>query len=301
MKKLSKTISMLMCLLVCAFMLANTAFAAGVMTGTVTGATVNYRQTASQSGKKLGALAKGTSIIVYGKTGDWYKISINGKTAYMSARYVTVKTTASANLGAGIVSGSVVNMRKGPSTSAACVAKLHKNTVLKIVGTSGGWYKVAYNSYTGYIHSDYVSPTAATLTKAASSYTVSAAAPNAAEIQKVLNIADSLVGIPYVWGGTTTSGFDCSGFIYYVFRKAGYSDMPRTKQYNYGPHISRSNLVPGDMVFFNGTGSSLFHVGIYVGNHMFIHAPSPGKSVCYTTMASGYYYTNFRYGVRVIK
>jgi cell wall-associated NlpC family hydrolase len=91
---------------------------------------------------------------------------------------------------------------------------------------------------------------------------------------EVVNIARGLLGIPYVYGGTTPDGFDCSGFTQYVFRKAGVS-IPRTASAQQDAATPVSSPQPGDLVFF---GSPAWHVGIYTGNGMMIDSPREGKS-----------------------
>lgn len=100
----------------------------------------------------------------------------------------------------------------------------------------------------------------------------------------VLSNALSYIGTPYVWGGTTPSGFDCSGLTQYVYRDAGVS-LPRTaaQQSNKGERVSMNELEPGDLLFWGAQGSS-YHVGIYIGNGSFVHAPKPGDSVKITKM-----------------
>ncbi len=99
----------------------------------------------------------------------------------------------------------------------------------------------------------------------------------------VVNIARTLLGIPYVYGGTTTAGFDCSGFTSYVFAKAGVS-LPRTAAAQQAAATPVSNPQPGDLVFF---GSPAWHVGIYTGNGMMIDSPKPGKSTSERPVFSG--------------
>ncbi len=92
----------------------------------------------------------------------------------------------------------------------------------------------------------------------------------------IVDYAYKFLGTPYVWGGTSPSGFDCSGFTQYVFRNAAGVNLPRTTydQINVGVPVSYNNLQPGDLVFPH-TG----HVGIYVGNGQMIHAPSTGDVI----------------------
>ncbi len=101
--------------------------------------------------------------------------------------------------------------------------------------------------------------------------------------QGILNYAYQLLGTPYVWGGSSPRGFDCSGFTSYVFRHFG-SSLPRTSrdQASVGKKVSYGDLQAGDLVFF-GSGS-ISHVGIYIGGGNMVHSPRPGKSVEVTTM-----------------
>ena len=113
----------------------------------------------------------------------------------------------------------------------------------------------------------------------------------------VVGIAMQYLGIPYQWGGESPStGFDCSGFTYYVFSRVGVS-LPRTVsvQYGVGVSVSRSQLAPGDLVFFNGLG----HVGIYIGGNQFIHSPHTGDVVKISSI-TGYYSSNWVGARRVL-
>jgi len=102
----------------------------------------------------------------------------------------------------------------------------------------------------------------------------------------VVSNALDYLGTPYVWGGSTTSGFDCSGLTQFVYRNAGIS-IPRTaaQQSTQGKRVSMNALEPGDMLFFGPEGSS-YHVGIYLGEGNFIHAPKPGDFVKITKLSS---------------
>lgn len=107
-------------------------------------------------------------------------------------------------------------------------------------------------------------------------------------------IAATLIGTPYRYGGASPRGFDCSGLVYYAYRKAGIP-VPRTTraQLRHAARIPRNRLQPGDLVFFKLDRRPVSHVGIYAGNDRFIHAPSNGKPVSYTPMNDPYWQARY--------
>ena len=110
-------------------------------------------------------------------------------------------------------------------------------------------------------------------------------APPPSKYGGVVGIAMQYLGTPYVYGGASPAGFDCSGFVMYVFAQIGVS-LPHNAaaQYGYGMPVSRDQLQPGDLVFFNGLG----HDGIYIGGGQFIHSPHTGDVVKISSI-SGWY------------
>jgi peptidoglycan DL-endopeptidase CwlO len=112
----------------------------------------------------------------------------------------------------------------------------------------------------------------------------------------VIGIAMHYLGVPYVWGGSSPSGFDCSGFVAYVYAQVGVSLPHYTgAQWNVGVPVSRSDLQPGDLVFFDGLG----HVGLYIGGNEFIHAPHSGTVVQISSL-SGWYADTYVGARRII-
>ena len=107
-------------------------------------------------------------------------------------------------------------------------------------------------------------------------------------------IATSMEGKPYRYGGTSPTGFDCAGLVYYSYQRAGLT-VPRTTytQRDKSLRVPRDQLTRGDLVFFNQEGKFSSHVGIYLGDNRFIHAPSTGKNVRIDNLQSAYWQKHF--------
>jgi murein DD-endopeptidase len=108
--------------------------------------------------------------------------------------------------------------------------------------------------------------------------------------QDASEIAASMVGKPYRYGGSTPQGFDCSGLVYFSFRRAG-MDVPRSTetQRDKSRSVPTARLARGDLLFFNQEGKRSSHVGIYLGRNRFVHAPSSGKQVRLDSLADPYW------------
>ena len=120
--------------------------------------------------------------------------------------------------------------------------------------------------------------------------------------QILLSMARQHMGVPYVWAGRAPGGFDCSGFVYYVFDQMGYG-LPRMAdgQFEAGVPVSRRDLQPGDLVFFSTYEPGPSHVGIYLGNDQFIHASSGAGYVTVTSLSTAYYRDRYIGARRIIK
>lgn len=117
---------------------------------------------------------------------------------------------------------------------------------------------------------------------------------------KIVETGKNYIGVPYVFGGTTPSGFDCSGFLQYVFKQHGYN-IPRLadEQYNLGSSAKVSQLSPGDLVFFSTYASGVSHCGIYVGDRRFLHASS-SKGIRIDSLDSDYWSSKFVGAKRIV-
>lgn len=107
---------------------------------------------------------------------------------------------------------------------------------------------------------------------------------------KIVATAKSLIGTPYLFGGTTPQGFDCSGLVYYSYQSLGIRVPRMTNQLaRQATTLKRNELKPGDLLFFQTSGNKVSHVGIYAGKSQFIHAPKSGKSVSYANIEKPYW------------
>ena len=265
---------------------------------------VNLRSEANTSSSILAELKNGTAVTVVSTANGWCKVTCSGKTGYIKQDYVSTtgsasnNTSASTGSAASVKCSSTVNFRSAASTSSTILGELKNGTAVTVLSTSNGWSKVSYAGKTGYISADYLvtasSGTAISPSNTAASVSISA------KRQSVLNYAAQFLGVPYVYGGSTPSGFDCSGFTSYVFKNT-VGSIPRVAQAQYDAttRVSRDDLLPGDLVFFGSSTSSISHVGIYVGSNQFIHAPSTGDVVKYSSL-TGSYATRYQGAGRVI-
>jgi cell wall-associated NlpC family hydrolase len=113
---------------------------------------------------------------------------------------------------------------------------------------------------------------------------------NSDDRTRIVRTARLYLGAPYKKGGATPNGFDCSGYVMYVYSKNGVL-LPRSvkAQYGVGKKIRRAEMKTGDLVFYNTLWKRFSHVGIYVGDNRFIHAPRTGKQVSYADMDKPYW------------
>lgn len=199
-----------------------------------------------------------------------------------------------------------INVRKEANTTSQVVKQLTINKEVTVKNTENGWCEIEVDGVKGYILESLLSAT-----KQVTSRSTTAERTNVEEKAKVqetpktetksvstgsgsgssvVAYAQQFLGTKYVYGGTTTNGFDCSGFTQYVYKNFGVN-LNRTAGAQYSNGTPVSELQAGDLVMFGKSGIN--HVGIYIGGNTFIHAANPSRGVTTDTLASGYYKTNY--------
>lgn len=270
-----------------------------VAIGATTGSSLRLRSGPSLDASVITMLDEDVPVAVLDDTLDgWYKINYNGNTGFVSADYMLIDQDNIFNA-YGRVEGDGVNVRSSSSTDSEVLTVMNRSSIATVNGFEDGWYKITANGVDGYIRSDY-------LTMCGSS--ASAAGSLGGSASDVVSFAKQYLGTRYAYGGSSPSGFDCSGFTMYVYKNFGYS-LPHTAtgqwQSGYGTRIYNiSELQPGDLVFFcdpsRSNGKACSHAGIYVGNGQHIHASSSRSGgVIISDLTSGYYNTYFVGGIRL--
>jgi len=188
-----------------------------------------------------------------------------------------------------------VIVRKSPSTSAGKVTTVAQGATGTVIGKSNEWVKLKFPQGTiGWVRSDLLR-NATKPSIVASKPTTVATAATRSKTSTLLSRANSMRGVRYRYGAMSRSAVDCSGFTTHVFKSIGVS-LPRTsaQQATVGVAVSKSNLQPGDLVFFRTTrGRRISHVGIYQGKGQFIHASSGGGKVQVNSLNEGYYKSRY--------
>lgn len=194
--------------------------------------------------------------------------------------------------GHGLVDATRLNVRGEPNEKAQIIGTLNNGSRVSVVTKTGDWYKIIFGGKTGFVHSDYLRVTrkgeAEIITKPQSM-------EGEQKAQEAVDLAMEFLGTPYVWGGSSPEGFDCSGLVYYVYGELGVGlYRVAADQSRNGIPVSLKSLKAGDLVFFQNRQyySDINHVGIYVGDGEFIHAPQTGDVVKISALDEGYYATN---------
>ena len=254
---------------------------------------LNIRQEASTDSEVIGILTNHNACELLEDAGEWYKVTSGKVTGYVNKQYLVtgdeaeaiaeqeIKTVATVNT-------ETLNVRAEKSTEAAVLSQVGNSEAFTVNSVADGWVEISVDDSEGYISQDYVTlaqalPTAKTIEQVKYGDGVSDVRAS------VVSYALQFVGNRYVWGGTSLeNGIDCSGFTMRILGKYGISLPHSSKaQPSYGTKISASEAKPGDL-FFYGSGRSISHVAIYIGNGQIVHASNKRDGI----KVSNAYYRN---------
>ena len=204
------------------------------------------------------------------------------------------------------VNSQSVNLRQKADKTSQVIKTLTLNTKVTVLSSTNGWAYVDANGTKGYIAETLLTSTQketsrsglttrekeTQATSTTESKTTSTASNTTAttSASSVVSYAKQFLGCKYVYGGTTPSGFDCSGFTQFVYKHFGIT-LNRTAAAQYSNGKAVTDLQAGDLVMFGKSGIN--HVGIYIGGNTFIHAANSSRGVTTDTLSSGYYKTNY--------
>lgn len=254
---------------------------------------LNIRQEASTDSEVIGILTNHNACELLEDAGEWYKVTSGKVTGYVNKQYLVtgdeaeaiaeqeIKTVATVNT-------ETLNVRAEKSTEAAVLSQVGNSEAFTVNSVADGWVEISVDDSVGYISQDYVTlaqvlPIAKTIEQVKYGDGVSDVRAS------VVSYALQFVGNRYVWGGTSLEkGVDCSGFTMRILGKYGIS-LPHSSraQPSYGTKISASEAKPGDL-FFYGSGRSISHVAIYIGNGQIVHASNKRDGI----KVSNAYYRN---------
>ena len=264
--------------------------------GTKTGSSYYLRPTAGASRQEAMVMF----LRAYKDVRQWYDVNItnasvagdiSGPEEFTDIGSTTMYITA-----------SKLNVRAYPSTDehGTILGKLSFGDAVTVTGKSNKWYRIKFSN-NGVTCDAYVSREYVDTTPTSGGSSGGSTSSGSGTATDIANFAMSFVGYSYVWGGMSPStGFDCSGLMYYVLTQYGYS-MKRVAndQMTQGTAVSRDNLQVGDLVFF-GYGNYANHVGMYIGNGNFVHASTPSTGVRVNSLNETYYNTRYIGARRII-
>ena len=304
-------------------------------TGVVNASSLNVRQKHSLTSSIICSLPRNTKINTLGKVGGFYKLNYKGKIGYVYSYYIkiiiakpitkpvtkpitkpiTKPTTPVVQFtGVGTITVSSLNVRTTASMGNNTIGAINPTKKVNIYGMQGDFYKIRYYGQWGYICKSYVMVVNAPLNTV--QYIATGHQSNTKiNTDNLMLYSNSFLGMPYLWGGTTpakldttgkyvSGGFDCSGFVQYIYKNLGVT-LPRTTfdQIDNGVSVCITNLKKGDLVFFRTNSDvpcEVSHVGLYIGDNKFIHSPHTGD-VIKTSELTGYYEDSFIIGKRIVK
>ncbi|PEJ47227.1 SH3 domain-containing protein [Bacillus wiedmannii] len=262
----------------------------------------------------IGGVLNGTTLNVVGSENGWFKVNYQGKTGFVSSEFVKFVKGGTATpeqpkqpdqgaIGNYYINASALNVRSGEGTNYRIIGALPQGQKVQVISENSGWSKINYNGQTGYIGTQFLSktPVGGAVNNKPNNNTNqnnnntsnnNNTGNNSGDVSAILAYAKSMQGVPYVWGGSSANGVDCSGYIYHVYKKFGHK-MSRTNVAGYWNSLPKtSNPQPGDLIYFQNTytaGPS--HIGIYLGGGSFIQAGDKGVAIA--SLSNSYWSKHF--------
>ncbi|MGE8014580.1 SH3 domain-containing protein [Bacillus mycoides] len=260
----------------------------------------------------IGGVLNGTTLNVVGSENGWFKVNYQGKTGYVSSEFVKFVKGGTATpeqpkqpdqgaIGDYYINASALNVRSGEGTNYRIIGALPQGQKVQVISENSGWSKINYNGQTGYIGTRFLSKTpvgGAVDNKPNDNQNNNQNnnnnnnTNNSGDSSSLLAYAKSMQGVPYVWGGTSANGVDCSGYIYHVFKKFGHNISRQSVAGYWSSLPQTSSPQPGDLIYFKDTykaGPS--HMGIYLGGGSFIQ--SGDKGVAIASLNNSYWKSHF--------
>ena len=254
----------------------------------IKGQDVRLREEPSLDGRIKSELNKGDVFFKFEQKSGWVRVasSASGLNGWVKAEWVR-STQKSASRPYKVMADDV-NFRQNPNVDSDIITELPKATQVKVLGRTDKWSYVEYKGKKGYVYSTYLDPAFKNAPKQVYGKSIG---------DRLIKRAQAMKGTPYVWGGESDGGVDCSGLIYklLVDEGANAGNLPRRasiQMQELGQEVDKEDLEPGDLVFFS-TYKYAGHVGLYLGDGNFIHASSAQHCVTISNLSEGYYKQRF--------
>jgi len=257
--------------------------------GYITGNSVNVRSAPELvDSNRIMQVNRGHAVEVLGAARDFFHVVVDDTEAFIHQDFIRIVSTA------GTVLNDHTRVYTLPGADGEFVASFPLNATVTAVYAYENWFGIRFGGETAFVYQEYIDiPEFVTLPRARVGHTVA---------DEIIERALTYLGTPYRWGGMSPSGFDCSGFVNYLFNPHGISLSRRSVDMaNNGVHVDRDDIIPGDLLFFaTAGGRRVSHVALYIGNGQIVHATTFSTGVMINNLSDPYYIRTFVTARRVL-